>query len=203
MNIYITRHGETEWNTEKRMQGWRNSNLTELGLKQAEALRDRLQDINLDVIYASPLKRAYDTANIIKGSKNIEIIKSDDLREMGFGNWEGMTLEEIESHPEYKDEIYNLYNNPVEYKPFGGETINNVSERVHNILDEIIQNNKYKDILIVTHGMTLKFVMAYFAKKAKMEYEDVIFGQASLTHVKLDDNKIKLMSVNDTSHYKK
>lgn len=201
MNIYITRHGETEWNTQDRMQGWKNSNLTELGKKQAAGLRDRLKDIKIDVIYSSTLKRAHDTAKILKGNKNVDIILSDNLKEMSFGKWEGMTFNDIKSNLEYKDEYYNLYNMPEKYKTFGGENIDKVSNRISTLLDKIINEKKYDDILIVTHGMTLKYIMKYFAPKIGVECENIIFGQTSLTHIKFENAQFELVTKNDTLHY--
>ncbi|EQB85893.1 hypothetical protein M918_16965 [Clostridium sp. BL8] len=75
--LYITRHGETLWNTEGRMQGWNDSPLTDLGIKQAEWLRDRIQDEKIDAIYSSPSNRAFKTAEIVRGGREIEIIKHE------------------------------------------------------------------------------------------------------------------------------
>ncbi len=79
--LYITRHGETLWNTEGRMQGWNDSPLTDLGIKQAEWLRERIKDLKIDVIYSSPSGRAYNTAEIIKGNRELQVIKHDGYRE--------------------------------------------------------------------------------------------------------------------------
>ncbi|QIB27248.1 histidine phosphatase family protein [Caloranaerobacter azorensis] len=90
MKIYITRHGETEWNKLGKMQGWKDSNLTIKGIEDAKKLGKSLAHIEFDKIYCSPLRRAIDTANYIKGDKNTEIIITESLKEMGFGSWEGM-----------------------------------------------------------------------------------------------------------------
>src|SRR3712207_163192 len=103
--IYLTRHGQTEWNLNKRLQGWKNSPLTKLGISQAKALGERLKDTQIDVIYSSPIERAYKTAEIIKGNKDIEIIKHDGLKEFNYGDWEGLTIDEIEKNPIYTKEL--------------------------------------------------------------------------------------------------
>lgn len=202
MNIYVTRHGETEWNTVGRMQGWGNSSLTKLGEKQAKALSNRFKDIDLDVIYCSILERACNTAQIIKGDKNIEIIKLDALKEMGLGDWEGKTLEEISGDEAYKIQLNYLFNEPFKYKPFGGETISEMYERVSKTLDYIIKNaNPYANILIVTHGMTIQGIMNYFSKKINVDIDNEVYKQTSLTHIKIDNDSYEMILKNDTSHY--
>lgn len=71
ITLYITRHGETEWNTEKRMQGWSDSNLTVKGGEHAALLGNRLKEVSFDAIYSSPSKRTELTAGLIKGDKDI------------------------------------------------------------------------------------------------------------------------------------
>ncbi|MEE1541372.1 MAG: histidine phosphatase family protein, partial [Paludibacteraceae bacterium] len=94
--IYLCRHGETEWNVVKRMQGQNNSNLTELGVSQAKALGKRLEDIDIDIIYSSSCQRALDTAMHARGNRDLQIIAEDDLREINLGNWEGLLFSEAE-----------------------------------------------------------------------------------------------------------
>src|SRR5690554_4521335 len=92
MKIYLTRHGQTEWNVIGKLQGWGNSNLTEKGIENAKRLSQRLKEVNFDYVYSSPQQRALDTAKLIRGDRNIEINVLDDLREIGFGSWEGMEI---------------------------------------------------------------------------------------------------------------
>ena len=83
MKLYITRHGETEWNKISKMQGWQNSALTEKGIENAIKLSERLNDIDFAHIYSSPLGRALDTAKYIRGNRSIEIITCEELKEIG------------------------------------------------------------------------------------------------------------------------
>lgn len=201
--IYLTRHGQTQWNINKRLQGWKNSPLTELGISQAKALSERIKDMQVDVIYTSPIERAYKTAEIIRGSKNIDIITHDGLKELNYGEWEGSTIDEIERNPKYSKQLDNLFNNPKEYIPFGGETYEHLIERIDSTMKEILNNNKNKKVLIVTHGMTLKALLHYFNED--MTLEDIVklpvMGQTSLTQIEVADGKNNLVFQNDTSHY--
>ena len=73
-NLYLTRHGETVWNTQKLMQGWKDSPLTDRGIKQARQLSERLSEVSFDAIYSSTSNRAVRTAEIIKGERSLEVI---------------------------------------------------------------------------------------------------------------------------------
>jgi probable phosphoglycerate mutase len=96
-NLYLTRHGQTTWNVEHRVQGHLNSPLTDLGLEQASRLGYALSDVHFDAIYSSPSPRALRTAEIIRGTRPSRIIPHDSLREMHMGDWEGLRFDEIES----------------------------------------------------------------------------------------------------------
>ena len=92
MKIYITRHSLTTWNEEKRLQGWKNSDLTKQGLEDAKRLGNYLKNQSFDGIYSSPLKRAKETAQLIFPNKTI--IEDDRLKEMNFGDYEGKFIDE-------------------------------------------------------------------------------------------------------------
>ena len=153
--VYLTRHGETEWNEKGIMQGWGDSPLTELGKKQAEWLGERMKDLHIDVIYTSPIGRALNTAKIVRGDREIPLVEHDELKEIQIGGWEGLNQDEMKNLSE--DNYYNFWNVPSKYIPTGdGETFNEVKERSFNAISEIIEKEKGKTILIVTHTLTLK-----------------------------------------------
>lgn len=96
MEIYILRHGQTVWNKSRLLQGSRDIELCEEGRAVARERCDQLKEVDFDVIYSSPLKRAYETACIIRGDRDIPIIKDDRLREINFGENEGKSVIELE-----------------------------------------------------------------------------------------------------------
>jgi probable phosphoglycerate mutase len=98
-HLFLTRHGETIWNTKKMMQGWKDSPLTEKGIDQARKLANRLTDVTLDGIYSSTSNRAIATAEIIKGERSLKVMKLDSLRELSFGDWEGKNLKKTRRPP--------------------------------------------------------------------------------------------------------
>lgn len=85
LTLYITRHGQTEWNIQSRMQGWADSQLTATGVKAATQLGNRLQDVPLDAVYSSTSGRTIHTAQLILGNRTTPLIQKEDLREINVG----------------------------------------------------------------------------------------------------------------------
>ena len=198
--IYLTRHGQTLWNIEKRLQGRGNSPLTEEGIERAKELRDRIKDIHIDVIYSSPIERALTTANIIKGDKSIEVITDDGLMEMCFGDYEGKITDEVmKENPNW--DISLIMKGNTELTAPNGENLAEVRDRVARTMNKIIEANRGKTILIVAHGITLKAIMYYFKDE---EVNSEVMGQATLTKVNVDkNNKFHIEFKNDNSHFTK
>ena len=138
--IYIVRHGETNWNKENRCQGHSNIPLNEVGIKQAYELKEKLKNIEFDLVFCSPLDRTINTAKIITDH---ELILDDRLIERNNGIFEGRLnneISKIKSNENYKDEDY------------GVETPAELQIRANQFLEEKLSKYKAKNILIVTHG---------------------------------------------------
>lgn len=196
--IYLTRHGETEWNIEKRLQGRGDSPLTKYGIQRAKELRDRIKNIDIDVIYSSPIKRALNTANILRGNKNIDIVTDDRLMEMCFGDYEGKKIDIIQKENPNWD-IKLIMQGNVEICAPNGENLKEVRERIFKLMNKIIAENIGKSILIVTHGITLKALMYYFKDE---DVNSEVMGQATLTKINIDEkNNFYIEFKNDDSHF--
>ncbi len=162
--ILMARHGQTEWNVSNRFQGNKDSPLTEIGIKQANDLKASLNGKNIHIAYSSPLKRALDTAKIITSGTPIRVIERDGLREINLGPWEGKTRKEAQlSHPV---EFNNFWNQPEQYLLFGAETYEELQKRVASEIKSIFLDNPGENILIVSHWIAIKVVIAYFSGKA-------------------------------------
>ena len=144
--IYLIRHGQTEWNLEGKMQGHNDSPLTKVGITQAQKLHDRLINKKIHSIYSSESKRAYDTAKIIQGNRNIPFYTSEGLKEINMGKWEGMKQTDIMA--QYPNDWNNFWKNPEKYTPIGeGESYKKFINRVIPTLNNIISSNQGKNIL--------------------------------------------------------
>ena len=144
MEILLTRHGQTEWNFLKKVQGKADIKLNEKGIEQAQNVKDKLKNEKIDLILCSPLIRAVETANIINESRNIPILIEEKLSERDFGEFEGMP------NTEFDFEAFWSYKQNIQYKK--AENIREFFKRVYKFLDDIHLKYKDKRILLVAHG---------------------------------------------------
>jgi len=161
MKIYFIRHGETDWNTEIKLQGRTDISLNENGRKVAKWTRDAMRDIMFDVAFTSPLKRARETAEIILEGRDIPILDEERIIEVAFGTYEG------NKKSSWDDNMNNFFLHTDLYVPTeGGETIEEVLKREKEFLDEIFANPKYQEstILISTHGAALSGLLTVIKK---------------------------------------
>ena len=154
MRLLVTRHGQTDWNAQKKVMGRCDEPLNEKGFEQAEETRKKLLDENIDLIICSPLKRAKQTAEIINKDRNIKIIYDDRLIERDFGEFEGMETKDFDFHG-----YWNYYKNDY-YE--SAENIQEFFKRVYSFLDDIINKYKDKNILVVAHGGISIPIRCYF-----------------------------------------
>lgn len=199
MNIYLTRHGETEWNLESRIQGFLDSKLTKKGRADAEKLALRLRDVDFDIAFSSTQGRAIETAEIIIGDRDIEIVKILELRELGVGNWEGMLYEDIKKNHADEFEIY--VTKPHIYEPKnGGEDFYDLEKRITIFMDNLMKLNS-ENVLIVTHGVTYLMLLNMFDGNElhKLSERKVPKG-AALTKAIYEDGRFHIEFENDNEH---
>ena len=163
MEVYFIRHGTTDWNAERRFQGEKDIELNENGRELAGTLGRRLENVHFDRIYSSPLIRAYETACLIRGHRNIPIIRDQRLRELSFGGLEGMPYTQwIDTdHPRKY-----FFTEPGRYQPpEGGETLQHVCDRTRDFaqseLEKLACDGKTERVMVVAHGALLAALMCY------------------------------------------
>ena len=203
LRIYFVRHGETVWNTLKIFQGRSNSPLTELGIEQAKKLSKHLESIDFKKVYSSPQERALQTTKLLLGNRNIDIIPIDEFQEINMGKVEGIPREEFEKN--YPIEYHNFWNNAVEYNPaaYNGESYDEILDRVRIGLNKLIQENNDGNILVISHGVTLKALFNVINEKGIDEFsKQPVPENTSTTIVEYDSNKFKIIKFSDTEHLK-
>lgn len=162
MRLYIIRHGETEWNVKKRFQGRSDIPLNDEGRRLARVTSEAMADVPFTRVYTSPLKRAYETAMIIKGERDIPVIKDSRIIEIGFGEYEGFCCAK-EGYNIPDPEFMNFFNRPEAYKPpKGAESIKELCERTADFLKEIMYNKDMENetMLVSTHGAALRGLLS-------------------------------------------
>jgi 2,3-bisphosphoglycerate-dependent phosphoglycerate mutase len=137
--LILARHGETDWNRDGIWQGHGDPPLNDLGRRQATELAEKLADVEIDALYSSDLRRAYETAEIVGGAKGLTITADPDLREMDVGSWSGLTTDEIQER--FPEAAYH-----------DGETREVFHARAVGALDRIARAHDGQRVLVVTHG---------------------------------------------------
>ena len=166
--IYIIRHGQTNYNLEKRITGRIDIPLNENGIKEALIVKEKLKDIHFDYVFVSPLIRTIETAKIITDA---DIIIDNRLIERSNGELEG----------KLKDDVYNIDFNLMNSSLYGIESVMDVRKRVNSFLDEIKIKYPKKDILIVTHGGVIINIRYYFEGEPKTgDYGDYIINNCEI-----------------------
>ena len=161
MKIYFTRHGETEWNALNKICGLTDIDLTEKGIEQAKELADKLADKKIDLMIASPMKRAQATAKIIAEKCNVPILIDARLTEQNYGIYEG---------EDRKCDGFLNNKRHFAYKYPQGESMMQVAARVYSLIDEIKEKYTDKTVLCVCHGGVCRVANTYFKDMTNDEY---------------------------------
>lgn len=149
--LYLIRHGETDSNKGHRFQGSLDMELNGKGMEQARALAQYLQGFELDAIYCSSMLRASMTAAEVAMSKNMAYMPMDLLREVSFGDWEGMEFSEITKR--WPKEMDDFLTHPGEWIPPHGETFAQVEQRCQKAFEQIFAEQGHeRNIAVISHG---------------------------------------------------
>lgn len=193
MKLFIVRHGETEENKKKIVQGHFHGTLSEEGLNQISKLASRLKDENFDFIFSSDLDRARITAEGIgKFHLNVPLILKEDLRERDWGDFEGKNLRESE-------DWIKIENFPDKQKEYGVETIEEGIVRAHSVFDFLVNNYPDKNILLVSHGSFISMMISLILGKSIKEIDKI--RNTSLTILDVDEfGNPEIRLFNSTEH---
>ncbi|MCJ7856746.1 histidine phosphatase family protein [Lachnospiraceae bacterium NSJ-143] len=198
IRLYLVRHGETEWNTVKRFQGWTDIELSDKGIEQARRLGERFKGIAVDELYASPLKRAVKTAEPIASAKGLEIKTSEYFKEINFGIWEGRTRDELSAL--YGKEFDEFLLHPQEHTFPGDGSFDAVTERIKKGLDMVLDGKDNTNIVIVSHGGIIRLMIKYLLGIKEDLYNSTWIDNTSISLLELKKGGAVLRILNDTSH---
>ncbi|MCX7885131.1 MAG: histidine phosphatase family protein [Caloramator sp.] len=199
--IYLVRHGETSWNKEQRSQGCSNDiPLSKEGERQAEAIAKRLKKEKIDLFYSSDLVRAYKTASIISREHNGVVNKCSEFREINLGDWEGLRFDEIKE--KYND-IYNVWRKTPHLAIIpNAEKISDIIVRAIGKLNKIVKENEDKNILIVSHGITIKVMLSALLGMELSNLHKIRQDNTALNIIEYNGESFDILLINDTCHLK-
>lgn len=193
MLIYLMRHGETDWNKERRLQGQSDIPLNEYGIELAVKTAEALVDVAFDAAFCSPLERAEKTAGIILGERKTPLYKDIRLKEINFGTSEGICFDAAKKNPE--DPLHDFFCRPECYlPPEGAESFAQVAERGESFLQEKILplEGSCENILIVAHGAFNRSLLNSIMGTPLKDFWRISLPNCAVSILSLEDGQFKV-----------
>ncbi len=181
--LYLIRHGETDWNIEGRWQGQADVPLNGRGRAQAARTAQALADVGLTRIYSSDLARASETAEALARVTGLPIQFEPRLREIHQGEWQGLLVTEIEAR--YSEAFHLRKQDPLKVAPPGGETVQQVRERVVSAIEAILQRHPHERVAVVSHGFALAVALVHYQGHPIDEVWDLIPSNGAWQEVEI------------------
>lgn len=151
--LYLVRHGQTPWNVEGRYQGQMDPPLTEEGHQQAATTAEQLAPLGFEAIYSSDLARASQTADALAAKLDMPVQFDERLREIHQGDWQGVVIDDIRKG--WPDTLHGWESDPWQHHPPGGETLQQLRERVFTAIDDIAARHPGATVVIFTHKLPI------------------------------------------------
>lgn len=196
MKIYLIRHGETDYNKNKMIQGQCDIELNEYGRELARATAEGLKDVPFDVVYTSPLSRARETAQIVTGGRNVVWIEEPRIQEICFGEYEGKHCGRKNFDVPDKDFLNFFFDTAHYHTPPGGESFEDIIKRTGDFLAELTGKREYaeKTVLVSTHGCALKAILANIRHLPIEEFwGEGVHKNCAVTILEADGDKITIL----------
>ena len=197
--LLLVRHGRSTWNAVGRIQGQADPPLDDVGREQARLVGERLRRYRPQAVYASPLRRAYETAEIIADCLNLPVIPDDRLQEYDLGVVSGLTWEEIQEHHPAIAARWRGGSGEAEIPGEEGHQV--FRERVLAIFDEIVTRHSGETVCVVSHGGTQGMYFNHLLGLGG-RLSPFRFSNGSLTIVEVGGPRLRIEVVNDTCHLK-
>ena len=197
VKLILVRHALTVDNQKSRLSGHIDSSISEEGKEQIDKLTNYLKDFDIDKIYTTTSSRTKSTVKKLSELKSIEIIEKESLKEISFGDFEGLTFDEIKD--KYPKEFQDMIEKGYEYKYPNGESLIDSYNRVCIELDNIISNNDDRTILICSHGGTIRNIITYLISNSYKYHWNFKIDNGSVTILEIQNGFTVITAMNNTS----
>jgi len=198
VRLFLVRHAESEWNPVGRYQGLLDPELSERGRIQAKLLASAFEKEKIDVIYSSPLKRTYQTAVEIASKHNLEVIKEKRIIEIDHGVWSGMLVDEVKE--KYPEDFRRWLEEPHKVKFEGGESLEEVHERVREFLKFVKENHQNQTVVAVSHTVPIRAMLCALLDIDLSKFWAFGCDNASYTLVHMQEKRNVIVKLNITCH---
>ncbi|MBC8374660.1 MAG: histidine phosphatase family protein [FCB group bacterium] len=194
--IYLIRHGQTEWNSVGRIQGFADTPINDMGRTQIELLSSYLSQIpNFHFrLISSDAKRCKESTEVLSGVFGTPFIAMEELREVNFGVWNGRKISELKKDVRLKKVWNNLSPNHVWE---GGESFTEAHSRANNCIEECLQESNVNNLVVVTHGIIIQLLMSYWIRGSLAYSKDFVVENGSVTIVdRSEDGIVNVIAIN-------
>lgn len=199
--LYVIRHGHSLGNLSRIFTGHLETPLSELGEKQVEHLVEYFKDVKVDAIYSSDLIRTVMTISGVSKDKNLLINKDSSLREIRAGDWEGMAYTDIEAT--YPEEYFKWKNDISKCHPTGGESVEDMANRVLNKVLEIAKKEEGKTVIITTHATPIRSIISNVSYGSCEKMQEVSwFPNASICKLEYNSGELSIIEPCIIEHLK-
>lgn len=197
VKLILVRHALTVDNQESRLSGHIDSSISEKGKEQIDKITNYLKDFNIDKIYTTTSTRTKDTVRKLSEIKSIDITEKENLKEISFGDFEGLTFNEIKDN--YPEEFQDMIKKGYEYRYPNGESLIDSYNRVCIELDNIISNCDNQTVLICSHGGTIRNIITYLISNSYNYHWNFKIDNGSVTILEIQDGFTVITTMNNTS----
>jgi broad specificity phosphatase PhoE len=185
VDIVLVRHGATDWNLQGRCQGATDRELSEIGIRQAEAIAADLAEEPIHLVYSSDLKRARRTAELISDRHGLPVLVERDVRELDHGDLEGLTFQEIRAN--YPVFLERWRTEPADIRVPGGERLADVAERAWSGLNRIVQRHAAaQKIVVVSHNFPILGIVCRITGTPLNHYRSFHLDPCGVTRLSRD-----------------
>lgn len=194
MLIYLMRHGETDWNKARRMQGQSDIPLNEFGLQLAYETAEGLKEVKFGAIFSSPLIRASVTAGIIAEGRGIPVETDERLIEMNFGSGEGDTFDRAKEDPSHP--LHNFFLHPERFSPTdGAEDFASALARLQSFLNEKVLplEGTCENVLIVAHGALNRTILNFLMQNPDEDFWKIALANCAVSILSCEDGKLTVL----------
>ena len=190
--LILVRHGQTDENVSGRISGQGPAPLNVRGLEQAQAAAEVLTCLGVTHVFSSPVVRARQTADVLAERLQLELEELPDLREVGYGDWEGKHFGEVRHHPVAQQ----VFNNPMEAVFPNGESLPDVQRRGVQVTEFVHQTHPQGVVVLVSHGDLIRMTLAHYLAMPFNEYRRINLDNGALSVVELFHDWVRIKAIN-------
>jgi broad specificity phosphatase PhoE len=190
--LILVRHGQTDENVNGRISGQGPAPLNARGREQAQVAADVLTCLGVTHLFSSPVVRARQTADVLAARLHLEIEELPDLREVGYGDWEGKHFSEVRNHPVANQ----VFNNPMEAVFPNGESLLDVQRRGVRVTECVHQTYPQGVTVLVSHGDVIRMTLAHYLNMPFNEYRRINLDNGALSVVELFHDWVRVKAIN-------